>query len=335
MPDRTAAFARTDDLESALAELSAMIGPGADAWATQHREGPRRPLLLLTSTPRAGSTAFLQWLVSSGALATPTNLISRFYRGPAVGALVQRLLFDPTLQFRDELALGTDTAEDTEHQSTLGKTSGPRSPNEFWYFWRHFLGLGNPPVLTEAARRTADTGGFCAHLGALETVLGRPLALKAMIASWELGWVADLLPQAVFVDLQRDPLEVMASLLRARVLHGGDRQRWYAFAVPGLPRPSGLGPELEVAVQVRAMRCAIESSLATLPGERVVRVEHRAWRADPAAVQRRLAVHWPCLAETSLRPPRPPGPPVDRSELAAAWAASAELVDERGWAHLC
>ena len=42
--------------------------------------------------PRSGTTLFIQWLGISGYLAYPTNLLSRFYGVPCIGAKIQLML---------------------------------------------------------------------------------------------------------------------------------------------------------------------------------------------------------------------------------------------------
>ena len=55
---------------------------------------PRLPVLFLVGNPRSGSTVFMQFLQSTGAFAVPTNVLSRFYYAPCIGAKIQQLLFN-------------------------------------------------------------------------------------------------------------------------------------------------------------------------------------------------------------------------------------------------
>ncbi len=286
-PKRAPRHQRNPRLEALLGELSKVLAPGGDQLASQYA-GPQEPLVLVTGTARSGSTLFLQWLTRSGAFGVPTNLLSRFWRAPAVGALFEQLLFDPSLDFRGELELRGFNEVSVPYQSDLGKTRGAQNVHEFWYFWRHFLRFGDSSGPDDERNSGADVAGFCSHLGALEAVLGRPLALKGMIASWELPWMARILPTSVFVDLVRDPLDTMASLLRAREEFYGDRNCWYSFQIPGRPDLLKLRPEEQVAAQVRLMRMAIEAGLASLPSNRVIRVQLSEFRSNPQAVWVRL-----------------------------------------------
>jgi hypothetical protein len=323
---------RIGDLEAVLGDLAAAIGPGGDALA-RRTPAPEKPVLLLTGTARSGSTVMMWWLARSGAFAVPSNLMSRFWRAPVVGALVERLLFDPALDFRGELTLPAVGEMTAPYHSDIGKTRGPTSPHEFWYFWRHFLGFGNPPTLGESGRRAADVSGFAAHLGALEAARGQPVAMKALIASWELPFVAEALPTAHFLDLSRDPLQTMRSLLKTRERFYGDRTRWYSFLLPEMAGISELSPEEQVAVQVRMTRLAIDTGLASIDPVRVLRLDYDRLCADPQATWTSLR-DWMGTRGLDLPvdhpddpPPLRPAPPVESARLRDAWEASAAWLE--------
>ena len=93
---------RNGQLEELLQSLSELIAPGGDQRALLSG-GPRYPVVFITGVPRSGSTMLLQWLANSGHFRAPTNLVSRFWRAPCVGALVDRMLFESKMDFRGEL----------------------------------------------------------------------------------------------------------------------------------------------------------------------------------------------------------------------------------------
>lgn len=275
---RTAEFARPSELESMLALLSEAIGPGGDEIARRFA-APHDPMVLVVGCPRSGTTVVTQWLSSSGAFACPSNLVSRFHRAPAVGAIVERLLVDPALDFRGETAIpraGVDRA----YESALGKTVGPTAPNEFWYFWRrHFDFEGaaddGDPV------GAGDLDGFLAELAAYEFVMGRPIALKALIATRHLPDLLAALPPVVVVDVRRDESANIASLLRARRAHGGDEASWYSFVPRGGVDTHELSPREQVAAQVVGLRRDIETALVGQADETVVRVRLEDFTSAP------------------------------------------------------
>ncbi|HRX04698.1 MAG TPA: sulfotransferase, partial [Anaerolineae bacterium] len=135
---------RNPRLEALLDEISGLLGPVESEVAARYHM-PAYPVVLVMGLPRCGSTLTMQWLAASGRFGYPSNLLSRFYAAPYVGARIQQLLTDPQFSFGDELH---DLASAVGFDSTLGKTRGALAPNEFWYFWRRFIPNVEPRKLT-------------------------------------------------------------------------------------------------------------------------------------------------------------------------------------------
>ena len=329
---RTAPHRKNRELESILDTLSEALGAGGDALA-EAAGSPAWPVVLVAGTARSGSTVLSWWLARSGAFAVPSNLVSRFWRAPAVGAMVERLLTEPALDFRGELSVPPQVSLPEPYAADIGKTRGLSAPHEFWYFWRRTLGFADPPALGPQGRRDADVDAFVGHLAAYEQVMGRPIATKALIAAWDLDWLAQILPTAIFIDLRRDPLQTMRSLLRVRERHSGGRQHWYSFRLPDMSGIAALSPELQVAVQVRRMRAAIDRGLGALPPDRVLTMDHADLCADPATEWHRLREWFAQHGPPELLPEQHPdvSPPLRASSavqdpvLIDAWEASATL----------
>jgi hypothetical protein len=226
---RTDLFARNVRLEGLLEELNGLIAP-AEKRALATHERPKYPVLVLVGCPRSGTTLIMQWLARLRGFTYPSNLIARFYRAPYIGARIQQMLFDPSMRFRDELCEFAD--EGSDFQSSLGKTRGALEPNEFWYFWRRFFPYGEIQYLDRDDQTRVDGKTFVAELGALEAAFDKPLALKGMIANWNLSLLNELLGNVVFLWVRRDPFFTIQSLLHARQSHSGDTSSWYSFKPP-------------------------------------------------------------------------------------------------------
>lgn len=287
--ERRGVYRRNPRLESLLDELNELLASAEDRILD--RSGtPAFPVVLIVGVPRSGTTLFMQWLAQSGLFAYPSNLLARFYRAPYVGARIQQLLTDPDYAFRDEFADLLATA--AGYRSDLGKTQGLLAPNEFWYFWRRFF--PEPQEDWSAAARAPEAATrFLKELAALENVFRRPVAMKAMIANWNIPALDALLERVVYVHVRRDPLYNAQSLLEARERFFGDRRRWYSFKPPQFLKLEALDPLEQVAGQVMLTRRAVDKGLEGIPGDRRLEVEYEAFCADPAAIftalRRRLA----------------------------------------------
>ena len=102
----------------------------------------------------------------------PTNLLSRFYGAPLVGAKIQQLLTDPRYDFRDEIL---DFSSPIDFTSRNGKTRGALAPNEYWYFWRRFLPFDVLDYMPDdALKARGDLTGLRDELNALANIFGDP-----------------------------------------------------------------------------------------------------------------------------------------------------------------
>lgn len=278
--EREPEFRRNQRLEALLQELNGLLAPVEREIAAQHQM-PRFPVLFVVGAPRSGSTLIMQWLAATSAFAYPSNLISRFYQAPAVGARIQLLLTAPEYNFRDELY---DLSGDIAFTSSLGKTKGALQPNEFWYFWRRFLPNVEPRHLTEEELTRVDGRGFTAELAALEAVFDKPLALKGLIVQLNLPFLSSLLDRALFLHIQRDPLYNIQSLLQARERYFGDRRRWYSIRPQGYEQLKALEPIAQIAGQVYYTNKGIETGLRQVGRERQLTISYERFCEDPGKI---------------------------------------------------
>ena len=86
-------FARNTRLEVLLKELNDLLHPVNTATLTDCDD--RHSKIFVFGPLRSGTTLFMQWLAASGLTAYPSNLLSRFYQAPHIGARIQMVLTDP------------------------------------------------------------------------------------------------------------------------------------------------------------------------------------------------------------------------------------------------
>ncbi len=222
---RTVQYQRNKLLETLLKEINELLGNAQKSVINQFR-APQHPVLLVVGGPRTGSTLMMQWLANLGVFAYPTNLLSRFYGAPYIGAKIQLMLTDPRYNFKDEIL---DFNSEVVFQSDLGKTRGALAPNDFWYFWRRFFPIQEPRYLEPEELQQADVNGFLRELAAIEAVLEKPLAMKGMLLEQNLIFLDRLFPKVVFLEITRNPLYNIQSLLESREKFFGNRHEWYSI----------------------------------------------------------------------------------------------------------
>lgn len=275
---RTASFSRNTGLESLLKDINSNLWI-SEQMLVQQQGGLQHPVILVMGPHRSGTTLFMQWLANTGLVAYPTNLLSRFYQAPIIGAKIQLLLTDPRFNFRDELGEFTQQAE---YRSENGKTKGVLAPNEFWYFWRRFLAEPGRDVWTdEELRQTMDTRTMLAELGGMMEVFQKPFAAKGMLFNYNIPFLDSVLDKVLFVQIKRDPVTNVASVLEARKRQLGDEAAWYSFKIPEYEQLQGLDPVMQSAGQVQCINRAVTRGLEKVDDSRKLVVQYEDFCAAP------------------------------------------------------
>jgi hypothetical protein len=280
---RTTEFRKPVKLETLLDELNALLAPCQQAVTKQYIK-PRFPLLLLVGLPRSGTTLFLQWLADSKQWGYPSNIISRFYAAPYIGARVQQILLDN--DYRNQISGFQETAP---YSSSLGTTRGATAPHEFWYFWRRYFTFSDETdVVSSADLQKIDIAHLNAELATLEAALNKPLALKAMLLNWHIPFLDSIFDKVLFVHVKRDPIFVMQSIMDGRRKNFGSEDRWYSFKPPEYVWLKELDPCHQVAGQVRHILKAVSDGLSQVPESRKLEVDYECFCDQPAAIWKDL-----------------------------------------------
>ncbi len=283
--ERAEEHQRNQSLEELLQELNSLLGD-AERRIEEDFESPRRPVVFIVGPPRSGTTLLLQWLAQTGIFGYPTNLISRFYGAPYIGAKIQRLLTDPKFDFNDEFQ---DLRQSIDFDSTLGKTQGLLAPNEFWYFWRRFIPNEEPRYLSVEEAEQVDKSGFVSSLAALEAALEKPLAMKGIILQYNLDVLTHMLQnEVVFIHTYRHPFYNAQSLLKARESYYGTRNKWYSVKPEKYDQLKDKSPIEQVVGQVYFTNRAIERQIDQLPDECSLEWPYESFCESPSQHFKRL-----------------------------------------------
>lgn len=280
---RTTGFRRQAQQEVMLQELNALLGRaeqeafGGDALA------PAKPLVFIVGAPRSGTTLMLQWLAASGQFAYPTNLLSRFFGAPYIGARIQQLLTDQNIDYRDEL-VELHAASQLDWHSEVGKTRGVLQPHEFFYFWRRFFPIDQAQKLTVEQLASSDPAGFAAGWGLIERAFQKPIAAKGILLQYDIARLAEWLPRSLFIHMRRDPFFNIQSLLQAREQVFGTRDVWFSVRPPEYEWLRHHDAYTQVAGQILFTNRSIEAELVELELHRGIPVAYESFCRDPGVV---------------------------------------------------
>ncbi len=285
--NRTTTFQRNQLLEQLLASLNADLSVSEELLIGKNHNTPLPyPLILVMGPLRSGTTLITQWLANTGLVAYPTNLLSRFYQAPIIGAKIQLLLTDPRYNFRDELGEFTQVAD---FKSENGKTKGVLAPNEFWYFWRRFLPERDRDVWSDdELTHGMQTSTMLAELAGMMGVFDKPFAAKGMLFNYNIPFLDAIFDKVLFIQIKRDPVANIASVLKARQRQLGSESEWYSFKIPEYDQLKGLPPVSQATGQIHYINQAISRGLENVASHRKITVHYEEFCRNPESLYQEL-----------------------------------------------
>ncbi len=281
--NRVAQFQRNSLLEKLLLDLNADLQPSEQILIQSFHgeESLPHPLILVMGPLRSGTTLFMQWLSNTGLVAYPSNLLSRFYQAPIIGAKIQLLLTDQRYNFRDELA---EFVQQEDYKSENGKTKGVLATNEFWYFWRRFLADSKRDVWSdEELRESMDIQTMRAELAGMMHVFQKPFAAKCMLFNYNIPFLCSVLDNVLFVQMKRDIETNVASVLEARRRQLGSEADWYSFDIPEKKQLLKLDPVKQVRGQIEAINRAVDQGMASIDSVQGIVVQYEEFCENPSS----------------------------------------------------
>ncbi len=241
---------------------------------------PKYPIIFIVGAHRSGTTLLLQWLANTTEFSYPTNLLSRFYMAPILGAKIQLLLTDEKYNFRNELFEFRNFRID--YESKNGKTKGVLAPNEFWFFWRRFLPFKDIDYLPSVElKNKMDKETLMRELYGVANVFRKPFVLKAMIMNYNLDLLDLIFKKAIFIYIKRDPLSNILSALEARKRQYGNIETWYSFKIPEYDELKKLNPYEQVAGQIYYINKAVEIGLSRISKDKKIIVQYEEFCRKP------------------------------------------------------
>lgn len=218
-----------DAINGALAE--------EDDRHTAEFDIPRRPVCFVVGLPRSGKTLFHQAAATRLEVGYVSNLLGKFWRAPYLGALLEREV------------LGDDFV--SNFRSHYGNTEGAAEPNEWGWFWNHWLALdGESHRVTQAF----DSAALGRKLAALEAVKEKPLFFNSDYANASIAELTAFLPHVLLVHIKRDPYWVASSIINARVHRHGTVKAFYGYRPQNVDALRQLEDSVEeIVLQVRSI----------------------------------------------------------------------------------
>ena len=221
------------------------------------------PILLVVGGPRTGTTLVFQVLARQLDVSFTTNVIDVFPRSPILASRMFGALRRP------------EAAQ--ELRAYYGNTAPLRGENDAFEIWNRWLGSDRYRA-ADALTPEAITD-MRAFMSAWLSAAGRPLLNKNNRNTGVMGLLAEALPTAHFIVVERDPLYVAQSLVFARETVQGDRSEGW-----------GIGAYTErddvfvsVAEQVADISRIVARESAKVSPDRMTKIGYESFCADPRA----------------------------------------------------
>jgi Sulfotransferase family len=267
--DPSALFAmRSAALAPAMMPLDLLLAP-LDHLRCRRAGPPQRPILFVCGCARSGTTLTAQVLIRNLPVAYFNNLISLFPRAPLTA----------------QVAFGRLTRKSrVAYQSYYGRTHGWSGANDALSLWDRWLGNNRslvPRLIGPAAQRS-----MVSFFGAMEQLGGRPILGKNNALNVSAHLVAEALPTARFICVERSRIGLAQSLLKARVdIHGSEGQPY------GLMPPDYLSrndPVEDVCRQILFHEEVAQQQVQRLGPERFQRIRFEDVLQDPRSFTERI-----------------------------------------------
>lgn len=253
----------------------------------------------ILGAPRSGTSLAYEVLITRFRFAYFSNLAHRLYRTPVAATRLGRA------------AIRNWTGE---YSSDYGHIHGWGAPNDGGWIWNRWLEDGG--WQDERVLKSLQVEQVRQTVAAMSQVLDAPFLNKNVMHSVRIRLLDALFPGCLFIEIRRDPREIVRSIVRAQRKQRGpalDADGWFSVK-PRLARDF-LDADLitRSCIQVLGVGKDIERDMADIGAERLLRISHTRVCADPEAVAQDVrgffSRHGIALADNRSLPERFSPPP--------------------------
>jgi len=237
---------------------------------------PIYPTILVMGLPRSGTTLMCQIIAAGLNVGFIDSIAARFWEAPVYG-----------------LRLSKSISADKRFFSFESDYAAPRSPfepHEFSYFWQKWMKTeySLPTVGCHHQTLEIDWKGFVNTLGQIQKECGRAMLFKGMGACGNLKSLAKHVPYLIFVYVERNSLDVAASLLKARTHYYGNERTWWSLYPPEYHELVSRSTEEQVMGQVFYLKKHLDEELTPLIDVPIVRTSYEKLCRDPRSILNRI-----------------------------------------------
>lgn len=260
--------------------------------------------VFIMAAPRTGSTTFYKSVVENFGLPFISNLTNEYFaQTPIIGLSLQKA-FPPALN----------------SESRFGKTVGALQPSEGSAVFTHWFGGGHPSQITSHTIKPEMETHFIRSMVAAGKLYQVPLVVKNAWNCFRIPYLANALPNARFIWLQRDVVEAAGSDLHARHVTKNSADAWNSATPANYEELLKRSPVEQVVENQFEFNRAIGSALGALAPNRWLNIWFEEFLADQSRIVRRIASQFELdlhAAEPIVLPIKPEGGKLGDSDRGA------------------
>lgn len=228
----------------------------------------RFPFIFLVGLPRSGTTFATQLIAQTLDIGYINNLIARFWKAPVQGIMLSNIILDDNPEF--------------DFNSSYGKTSSVNNIHEFSYFWLEWLKMEHiPPYDPEKASKEINWEGLKKTLLNMAAAFGKGIVFKGLNPGYHINKLNQLLPQSLFIYLERNLGDVAYSLYKARIEYYKDPNKWWSAYPIEYNLLKDLSYQEQIAGQVHYLRKYYLDQFQSLPDSQKLIVNYEQTCSKP------------------------------------------------------
>ena len=294
--DKTEHFRPDPDCQRAIFETNRCLQSLEIDYFARAASIPDPELVLLAYVPRSGSTLLSQLLASSGRFNYVSNFQARFWLAPYLGGMLER-------------SISPRVPQSISLSSRYGLTTTSSSPNEFSYFWKHWLQLDDSTTdtLSEQQWSHIDVEALRLELRLIGSLHAGPLMFKKEWLGMNAGHLLREFPTARVIHVRRKPLDVACSIYRARTEVYGSEDHWWAGRPSNFAELQGLAWPDQIAGQIHGILQDIDQWQQPL-ADRIFTVDYETLVSSPESTLQEVCswlgvadAHFPTLPQSTSR----------------------------------
>ena len=241
------------------------------------RVGEARPApVFIVGPPRSGTTLLYELLATRFRVAYISNLAHRLFRTPCAATALGRRVIE---------------RHRGRYRSRHGHVAGWGAPSEGGWIWTRWLPRDEAASLDHLAMAERDE--IRRTIAALQGALSGPFIAKSVAHSVQIPALRSVFPRATFIEMRRNPIENIKSILRYRrdVAPPHGAEQWRSVRPPGWMSYRNADLVTQACAQLRLTQRAIHDGLALDGTQRRLTVSYEDLCGNPEHELRRVATY--------------------------------------------